>query len=333
VKANLESQSPCNLNDACIGQDPAEPCRIDATRTSPGNTGAGIAEGWSVHDIDSICTQLKCRLAVRDLEAFEERHVKAVEARSPYGYTTWLTVWQGSCLAEQDRVATRGDGCVVVRLSCVCSRRLGEGTRVEPVREGLDLRCALLVGLRDGVGSAARAKRIADAEPLRKGDRRAGLDLEDSRGLPSAQHFVHDAAMIEEMLPLAKGQIVLRREGEAAAHVGVTGAVLEHQTEKCGVSGLASVGSLDGLHGIVEAVRPCVTAEERQAVRIPLFNLRLQRIVIGYALVGNANDVAEVVERLIKLAIPFGGNDARILVRAIADPQVPGDIALVAEAV
>src|ERR1700678_3071637 len=139
--------------------------------------------------------------------------------------------------------------------------------------------------------------------------------------------------MIEELLPLAKGQLVLRREGEAAAHVGVTGAVLEHQTEKLGVAGLASVGSLDGLHGIVEAVRPGGPAEERQAIRISLFNLGLQRIVIGDALVGNANDVAEVVERLIKLAIAFGGNDARILVRAIADPQVPGDIALVAAAV
>ena len=81
MKANLEGQSARNLNDARIGQNPAEPCRIDASRVSPCNTRAGIAKRWRVQDIDSIRAQLESSFTEWQLETLEERHIQPVEAR------------------------------------------------------------------------------------------------------------------------------------------------------------------------------------------------------------------------------------------------------------
>src|ERR1035438_8323907 len=127
--------------------------------------------------------------------------------------------------------------------------------------------------------------------------------------------------MIQELLPSAKRQFVLRREGEPVTHVSGTGTILEHQTKKRWIASLPSVGSLDWLDGVVDAVRPAIAPQERQAMRKPLVDLCLERIVVGYALVGDFYDIAKVEERLIKLAIGAVGYDARILVRRIADPQ------------
>src|SRR5260370_17684165 len=113
--------------------------------------------------------------------------------------------------------------------------------------------------------------------------------------------------MIQELLPFAKRQFVLRREGKPMTHVSGTGAILELQTEKRGIAGLAPVGPLDWLDGVVETVRPTVARQERQAMRKPLVKLCLERIVIGHALVGDFNDIAEIIERLLELTIRAAG--------------------------
>ena len=86
--------------------------------------------------------------------------------------------------------------------------------------------------------------------------------------------------MIQELPPSAERQIVLRREREPMTDVGIAGAVLILQAEKCRISSLASIRSLDWLYSIIEAMRPGVAAKEAQATRIPLFDLCLQRVVV-----------------------------------------------------
>ena len=184
--AELEREAPCDLNRASIRYDPAESGRIDPACVASCDAGARITKGWSIHNVDAICAKFKGRLAERQLEAFEERHVKPVEARSTDSDTPRLSIGQRSGLTQQDRIAPIGDGVVVVLLGCVRGRRLGECAGVEPVGDGLRLRCAFLVGLGDRVGCASGREWIGDTEPLWESDRLTGLHLEYRGRLPAA---------------------------------------------------------------------------------------------------------------------------------------------------
>lgn len=67
----LEREASRDLDNACIGYDPAEPRRVDPSGVASCDAGAGIAKGWSVHDVDAVCAQLKSRLAERQLETLK----------------------------------------------------------------------------------------------------------------------------------------------------------------------------------------------------------------------------------------------------------------------